>query len=149
MIKEDIILDEKTNWSKVIIFFALVGLFILSIYYHKNERDTYGDSFKGESIALSTRFKHGRRVTYLQYYFYVDKKIISKVFVNNNDSAALNKFYKVKYDLNNPEKENYIMVEEELKPDSLTLVKAGFTKTKYYIYDGGVTCKYIEKSKWK
>ena len=85
----------------------------------------------------------------MQYYFYVNKRIVSKVSVGNNtDSTVLNKFYKVKYDLNNPE-ENYIVLEEELEPDSISLVKAGFTKTKYYIYDAGITCKYIEKSKWK
>ena len=66
---------------------------------------------------------------------------------SDNDNL-LNKFYKVKYDINNPGG-NYIVLEKELKPDSITLVKAGFTKTKYYIYDGGVSCRYIEKSKWK
>ena len=66
--------------------------------------------------------------------------------VDNKD--ILNKYYKVKYDLNNP-KANYIILDKELKPDSLTLVKAGFSKTKYYIYDSGITNKYLEKSKWK
>lgn len=61
----------------------------------------------------------------------------------------VNKFYRVKYDPNSPEKGHAIILSEELKPDSITLVKAGFTKTKYYIYDAGATCKYIENSKWK
>lgn len=78
----------------------------------------------------------------------MDKKIISKISVEKYDPTLLNKFYKVKYDLNKPE-ENDLILEEELQPDSITLVKAGFTKTKYYFYDAGVTCKYIEKSKWK
>ncbi|MBJ2123035.1 hypothetical protein [Flavobacterium sp. IB48] len=50
--------------------------------------------------------------------------------------------------MNKPE-ENEIFLEEEVKPDSLSLVKAGFTKTKYYEYDNGVTGKYLEKSRWK
>ncbi|MEG2102158.1 MAG: hypothetical protein RRY99_11690 [Flavobacterium sp.] len=49
--------------------------------------------------------------------------------------------------MNKPE-ENEIFLEEELKPDSLKLIEAGFTKTKYYEYDD-VTREYLEKSKWK
>jgi len=138
---------KETNW-KAIVFFILIGLLGLSIYYHKDDYSNHRKSFKGKTIGLSTRFKYGRKVTYLQYYFYLDKKIISKISVEKYDPALLNKFYKVKYDLNKPE-ENDLILEEELQPDSITLVKAGFTKTKYYFYDAGVTCKYIERSKWK
>lgn len=138
---------KEINW-KAIVFFILIGLLGLSIYYHKDDYSNRRKSFKGEAIGLSTRFKYGRKVTYLQYYFYLDKKIISKISVEKYDPTLLNKFYKVKYDLNKPE-ENDLILEEELQPDSITLVKAGFTKTKYYFYDAGVTCKYIEKSKWK
>ncbi|CAC9972780.1 hypothetical protein [Flavobacterium panici] len=138
---------KEINW-KAIVFFILIGLLGLSIYYHKDDYSNRRKSFKGEAIGLSTRFKYGRKVTYLQYYFYLDKKIISKISVEKYDPTLLNKFYKVKYHLNKPE-ENDLILEEELQPDSITLVKAGFTKTKYYFYDAGVTCKYIEKSKWK
>lgn len=149
MIKEGVRVIKKTNWRKTIVFFILISLFILSLFYHKEEQDNnYKESFKGETIGLATRFKYGRKTIYVQYYFYLDKKIISKISVKKNDPEVFNKFYKVKYDLNNPQ-ESYIVLKEELEPDSISLVKAGFTKTKYYIYDAGVTCKYIEKTKWK
>lgn len=129
---------------------AILSTIILSSLYfiHKNSNkyDEHRKTFKGETIGFTTRIKPGKG-SLLRYYFYdSNKKILSSV--SNGNYELVNKFYKVKYDLNNPKK-NYIVLEEELKPDSISLVKAGFTKTKYYIYDAGVTCKYIEKSKWK
>ncbi|PIF32639.1 hypothetical protein CLU81_3188 [Flavobacterium sp. 9] len=123
-------------------------MFLLFFLSHKDadEYNKYEKTFKGETIGLATRFERKGKIDYLRYYFYANKKILSEIY--SNDDNLVNKFFRVKYDLNNPEKGNYIVL-EELKPDSITLVKAGFTKTKYYIYDGGVTCKYIEKSKWK
>lgn len=128
----------------------LAIIFLFSIFFNKSpkEYNEYDKNLKEETIGIATRFKYGRKVVYLQYYFYLDKKIISKISVEKYDPTFLNKFYKLKYNINNPA-ENYIVLEEELEPDSISLVKAGFTKTKYYIYDAGVTCKYIEKSKWK
>lgn len=149
MIKEDVRIIHKTNWIKVIVFFVLVGSFIYAMYYNDNEQSDYIKSFKGETIGLLTRERdHDEHGYTLQYYFYLDKKIRSVIYVKKYDTKAFNKFFKVKFDTDNPEK-NYIVLEQELEPDSITLVKAGFTKTKYYIYDAGVTCKYIEKSKWK
>ena len=149
MIKEDVRIIHKTNWIKVIVFFILVGSFIYAIYYNDKEQGDYIKSFKGETIGLLTRERdHDEHGYTLQYYFYLDKKIRSVIYVKEYDKGILNKFFKVKYDLNKPE-ENYIVLEEELEPDSITLVKAGFDKIKYYIYDAGVTCKYIEKTKWK
>lgn len=131
----------------MIIAIIIVGLLLYLI--GNNQYDDYSKSFKGETIGLLTRLKSNDEHGYtLQYYFYTDKKIRSVVFVKKYDNEDFNKFFKVKYDLNNPQ-ENNIVLEEELEPDSISLVKAGFTKTKYYIYDAGVTCKYIEKSKWK
>ena len=147
MIKEDVGLQSKKGQWKVIIAIITIGLLLYLI--DNNQHDDYSKSFKGETIALLTRLKSNDEYGYtLQYYFYTDKKIRSVVFVKKYDNEDFNKFFKVKYDLNNPE-ENYIVLEEELVPDSILLVKAGFTKTKYYTYDAGVTCKYIEKSKWK
>jgi hypothetical protein len=123
-------------------------MFLLFFLSHKDadEYNKYEKTFKGETIGLATRFERKGKRDYLRYYFYANKKILSEIY--SNDDNLLNKFFRVKYDLNKPE-ENYIVLEEELKPDSISLVKAGFTKTKYYIYDSGVTCKYIEYSKWK
>jgi hypothetical protein len=143
--------ENKKDIDKIkgLVGIALVALiFLFSIFSNKNEKkyDEYDKNLKGETIALATRIKHAGKTSSLRYYFYANKKVLSEV--SSRDYDLVDKFYKVKYDLNNPD-ENYIVLEEELKPDSITLVKAGFTKTKYYIYDGGVTCKYIEKSKWK
>lgn len=146
MIEENIVVPNKINLKGIIVFLALLILFVFFVNYNVNEYDKYKKTFKGEAIGLATKIKHSNKTSFLKYYFYSDKKVLSQV--SSRDYELVNKFYKVKYDLNNPE-ENYIVLEKELKPDSITLVKSGFTKIKYYIYDGGVTCKYIEKSKWK
>lgn len=137
---------NKTEKIIGIIFFALIFLSVVFSIKNGNKYDEYKKTFKGETIGLTTRFERKGKRDYLRYYFYANKKILSEIY--SKDDGLVDKFYRVKYDLNNPE-ENYIVLEEELDPDSISLVKAGFTKTKYYIYDAGVTCKYIENSKWK
>jgi len=137
---------NKTEKIVGIIFFALIFLSVVFSIKNGNKYDEYKKTFKGETIGLTTRFERKGKRDYLRYYFYANKKILSEIY--SKDDGLVDKFYKVKYDLNNPE-ENYIVLEEKLEPDSISLVKAGFTKTKYYIYDAGVTCKYIEYSKWK
>ncbi|UUF16052.1 MULTISPECIES: hypothetical protein [Flavobacterium] len=137
--------DAKANYLAVAGFVAVIMLMILFSRNNADESEKYKKTFKGETIGLTTRSNYHRKRRYLRYYFYTNKKVLAEV---SSDYGHLNKFYKVKYDLDNPEK-NYIVLEEELEPDSISLVNAGFTKTKYYIYDAGVTCKYIEHSKWK
>jgi replicative superfamily II helicase len=137
------------NW-KTIFLFMIAGLLIYEVY-NNVQQDDYRKSFKGETIALVTINEGSREDKVLRYYFYTDRKILGKIGNRSRHSnlyKEINKFYKVKYDLNKPE-ENEIFLEEEVKPDSLSLVKAGFTKTKYYEYDNGVTGKYLEKSRWK
>ncbi|OXB05891.1 hypothetical protein [Flavobacterium pectinovorum] len=129
-----------------IVLLAIIFTVIFFSNKSNNEYKKYEKTFKGETIGFVTRIEHAGKRDYLKYYYYSGRKILSEV--SSRDNSLVDKFYKVKYDLNNSEN-NYIVLEEELKPDSITLVKAGFTKTKYYIYDAGVTCKYIEKSKWK
>ena len=126
---------------------TLASLYILFDISRKTKFNTYKETFKGEAIGLTTNFKKVGRQRLLIYCFYVDGKVISQRNTMGGDEI-LNKFYKVKYDLNNP-KGNYIFLDKELKPDSLTLVKNGFTWTKYYVYDGKVTSRYLEKSKWQ
>jgi hypothetical protein len=138
--------DAKANYLAAAGFILVIMLMILFSRKDHDQSENYRKTFKGETIALATRIKHAGKTSSLRYYFYTDKKVLSEV--SSRDYGLVDKFYKVKYDLNNPD-ENYIVLEEELKPDSISLVKAGFTKTKYYIYDAGVTCKYIEYSKWK
>lgn len=141
-------MESKTNQWKTFLFFVVVSFIIYQIYF--GQKNDYRKSFKGETIALVTINEGTERHKVVRYYFYTDRKILGKIgnrTRQNNLYKEINKFYKVKYDLNKPE-ENEIFLEEELKPDSLALVKAGFVKTKYYEYDDA-TGKYLEKSKWK
>ena len=141
-------MKSKTNQWKTFLFFGVVGLIMYQIYF--GQKNDYRKSFKGETIALVTINEGSSDDKILRYYFYTNRKILRKIgnrSRHNNLYEEINKFYKVKYDLNKPE-ENEIFLDEELKPDSLALVKAGFTKAKYYEYDN-VTAKYLEKSKWK
>lgn len=143
--------EGKINFKylKIAIVITFISSTIILLYtnHKENQFDDYKKTFKGEAIALTMKFKKSGRSRYLMYCFYVNSKIVSNTKTIGNDEI-LKKFYKVKYDLNNP-KANYILLDKELKPDSLTLVNAGFTKTKYYIYDSGITSKYLERSKWK
>lgn len=141
-------MESKTNQWKTFLFFGVVGLIMYQIYF--GQKNDYRKSFKGETIALVTINEGSSDDKILRYYFYTNKKILRKIgnrSRHNNLYEEINKFYKVKYDLNKPE-ENEIFLDEELKPDSLALVKAGFAKAKYYEYDN-VTAKYLEKWKWK
>lgn len=140
-------ISKTNNWGFAIVF-GCVFLLLLLRYCDQHKHDKYRSTFKGETIGFATRFKHYSKSTYIKYYFYSGERIVGSMLVPGSNDSRLNKFYKVKYDLGNP-KANYIVLEKEIKPDSITLVKAGFTRTKYYIYDAGVTCKYIEKLKWK
>ena len=143
--------EGKINFKylKIAIVITFISSTIILLYtnHKENQFDDYKKTFKGEAIGLTMKFKKSGRSRYLMYCFYVNSKIVSNTKTIGNDEI-LKKFYKVKYDLNNP-RASYIILDKEIKPDSLTLVKAGFTKTKYYIYDSGVTNKYLERSKWK
>jgi hypothetical protein len=138
--------DINTNLIGPILLIAIIFLLFFLSSKDANEYNQYKKTFRGETIGFVTRIEREGKRDYLKYYFYSGRKILSEVL--SEDSGLVNKFYKVKYDLDKPE-EHYVVLDEELKPDSISLVKAGFTKTKYYIYDAGVTCKYIEYSKWK
>ena len=136
----------NTNLIGPILLIAIIFLLFFLASKDANEYNEYMKTFKGETIGFVTRIEREGKRDHLKYYFYSGRKILSEV--SSRECKLVNKFFKVKYDLNNPEN-NYIVLEEELEPDSISLVKAGFTKIKYYIYDAGVTCKYIENSKWK
>ncbi|GIQ60552.1 hypothetical protein Flavo103_36880 [Flavobacterium collinsii] len=135
--------------------FIMTGVFLVSIIsltlfsrLRKNEYATYAKTFKGETIGLTIRIKSSGRSSFLRYYFYAnDKRILGGASIVNPNLVG--NFYKVKYDLNDPEKGHCIILNYELKPDSITLVNAGFVKRKKYIYDAGVSCKYIEEVRWE
>ena len=140
--------EHISNLGMIVIFLLGMILIFLVRSYDNIEREKFKKRLTEETIGFATRAEHGDEISHLKYYFYLNEKILSKIEIEGSGETLINKFYKVKYNPNDFS-ENYIVLEDELKPDSITLVKAGFTKTKYYIYDAGVTCKYIEKSKWK
>lgn len=122
----------------------------LIFYFISIQQDDYGKSFKGETIGLVTRIEDSGKHRKLKYYFYTDKKILSQIQTREykgDPYDLIDKFFKVKYDLNDPE-QNLIILEDELESDSIKLVKAGFTKTRYYEYDD-VKAEYLGKWKWK
>ncbi|OIV42901.1 hypothetical protein [Flavobacterium johnsoniae] len=140
--------NNKLGYVMASVFLVVLISFMLFSHYRGNENKKYRKTFKGETIGLTLRIKQAGKSHFLRYCFYSGgKKILGGASIV--DYNLVNKFYKVKYDLDNPEKGHYIILKEELKPDSISLVNAGFTKVKYYKYDAGVTCKYIENSKWK
>ena len=51
------------------------------------------------------------------------------------------------FDKNNPES-SHIYLNEEIRPDSITLIKAGFKYVTYYEHDMP-TDDYIKKYKWE
>ncbi|MEL1240805.1 hypothetical protein [Flavobacterium flavipallidum] len=148
MDQTDKIKNKKGNYVGIIVFVAIVFVLLFFNYYEKHKIEEYRRTFKGQTIGFTTRYKNHSKSISIKYYFYYRERIVGSMIVYGNNSNRLSKFYKVKYNLKNPY-ENYIVLDEELQPDSLELVKAGFTKVKYYIYDEGRTSEYIEKSKWK
>lgn len=136
------------KWGKIFFFSTIVIIFFFVVRNSNIEHEKFKKRLTEETIGFATRTEYANKTTHLKYYFYLNGKILSETKIDGSDETLTNKFYKVKYNPNDFS-ENEIVLDEELVPDSITLVKAGFTKTKYYIYDDGVTCKYIEKSKWK
>lgn len=120
-------IEGKSERVAGIVIFIGILIFIIFSIKNADKYNDYKKTFKGETIGFVTRIEREGKRDYLKYYFYSDRKILSEV--SSQNYGLVNKFYKVKYDLNNPE-QNYIVLGEELQPDSLTLVKAGFTKNK-------------------
>lgn len=100
-------MEEKTTDKFKNLKWVLICTLIFSVLYilFDNSRTTkfnkYKETFKGEAIGLTTNFKEVGRHRLLIYCFYVNGKVMSKrKTIGGNE--ILNKFYKVKYDLNNP-----------------------------------------------
>ncbi|MEN2399675.1 hypothetical protein GKZ90_0007795 [Flavobacterium sp. MC2016-06] len=140
--------ELRSNLGRIVVFSIVMTLLFFIIRHSNVEHEKFKKRLTEETIGFATRTEYANKTTHLKYYFYLNGKILSETKIDGSDETLINKFYKVKYNPNNPE-ENEIVLDEKLEPDSISLVKAGFTKTKYYIYDAGVTCKYIEHSKWK
>lgn len=140
----------SNRFTYVIVGVIFILLISLTLYtrWRNNEYKNYAQTFKGETIGLTIRIKRSGKSSFLRYYFYTNNnKILGAASIAN--SNLVGKFYKVKYDLSDPKKGHYIVLKNELRPDSITLINAGFTKRKIYIYDAGVSCKYIEELRWE
>lgn len=123
-----------------IFFFFLFAQYLRSIEAQKRQ------SYTGTAVGYSVRIIPAGDESELRYYFYVNRsRYLSEMDTYEYDD--LHKYFVVRYNEKNPN-ESTLLLEEELKPDSLTLVNAGFTFTKKYIYDA-ISSSYKEESKWE
>ena len=135
------------------IYFAFVILLIIAFFaineYNKRQRKEEIESYKETTIAFTLEIKHYEDSSELKFYFYSNGKLfIGKQHSSDYfDKSVLNRYYVVKHDTQNPKK-NYIYLNEEIQPDSITLTKAGFKYVTYYEHDIP-TNTYIKKDKWE
>lgn len=139
--------EKKINFPVLLAFSLLFCIFIFGIYSgnkYKQEIKTYS----GSTIGTANSFKNYAKTKDINYYFYLNgKRIISKTSGSGYTFKDLKKFYKIKYNINNPEN-NHILLESKIFPDSISLTKAGFKYIKYYEHDI-VTNTYIAHYKWQ
>lgn len=138
---------EEGIWVGIVIISTLILLLFIA---YVNGDKIYKEKLKkckASTIAYTYRLDRSGKHSNVMYCFYVDSiKFIDQTSVEweyNN----LYKYYEVKYNSDNPE-ENIIFCKNEIIPDSITLVKAGFKKKKSYYYDD-ITATYKEKWEWK
>ncbi len=138
--------DKKRNEFVLLILSLcvvyIVGSYIKNIYFKEIE------SYKSKAIGKTNKIiSAGKGTVFFQYYFYYNnKKYTSNSKHNNFDKNNLKKFFLVSFDKQKPEN-SHIYLENELNPDSITLVKAGFKCITYYEHNIS-TNSYIEKHKW-
>lgn len=138
---------KKINFSALVVFGLLFCISIFAIYSGNNYEDKI-KTYSGRTIGIASSFENYAKTKDINYYFYInEKRIISKTPGNHITNRYLKKFYIIKYDKTNPEN-NHILLSNQMHPDSLTLVKAGFKYKKYYEHDIA-TNTYIERYKWQ
>lgn len=137
------------NYKSYILGTALIITFLFIDYFIKHHQKTKIENYKETSIAYTKELLYFEDSSELKFYFYVNGKLfISKQhFQNYPNKSILNKYYKVKYDENNPTN-NFIYINKEILPDSTSLVKAGFKLITYYEHNIP-TNTYIKKHKWQ
>jgi|GEM_PF-2153802 len=141
---------NKEN-EKYLVFGFLIVCFLVLFFYsnhvHKKNQEQI-KTYKGETIGYATRIKSYKNSRDLIFYFYKDeKRCLSKIDLKDYNNYLTNKFYKVTFDENNPTN-NYLYINKPLKPDSITLIKAGFKFTKVYEHDFR-TDTYKLRYEWK
>ena len=135
------------------IYFAFVTLLIIAFFvineHNKRQRKEEIENYKETTIAFTLEIKNYEDSSELKFYFYSNGKLfIGKQHSSDYfDKSILNRYYVVKHDTQNPRK-NYIYLNEEIQPDSITLTKAGFKYVIYYEHDIP-TNTYIKKHKWE
>ena len=107
------------------------------------------ENHKSETIGLTTRIKSvGKSGPNLHYYFYYNnERVLGKIDGRYLDSSVLAKFYKVKFNENDPN-ENEMILENEIKNDSIILIESGFKHIKYSTHNIS-TNTYEENWKWE
>jgi hypothetical protein len=143
-------MEEKEKNGCVIGITIIVVLLTLLFFANKNANKNYDKKLKdcnATTIAYTYRLVKSGKNSNVKYYFYVDSIKYSDVTEASWEYENLYKFYKVKYNVGNPD-ESIIFCNKELIPDSLSLVKAGFKKKKVYYYDN-ITSTYKEKTEWQ
>jgi hypothetical protein len=135
-----------------IIISLLILLFIVFILiFSKIKKEKYNDKIKkynGKTIGITSSIKVHAKTSDLRYYFYYkNKRFVAKSNENKFSKKDLKKFFNVVFDKKNPE-HSHIYLSEEIKPDSITLTKAGFKYVTFYEHYIP-TNTYKEKHKWE
>lgn len=123
-------------------------IFTQSKFYNKHNK-TEIKNHQCETIGLTTRIKSvGKSGPNLHYYFYHNnKRVLGKIDGRFLDSSVLSKFYPVTFNENNPA-ENIMILENEIKSDSVILLKLGFKHVKFFTHSTS-TNTYEEDWKWE
>ena len=139
----------KENEGKIMLAITIVFIFLIIIYSNINEKEYYKkiDNYQGKTVGKVYSIRLGKH-SYLKYYFYDNnKKYYSEARYSEYTFDNLGKYYHVIFNEKNP-CESHIYLNKEIKPDSITLTKAGFKYVTYYEHDIP-TNTYIKKYKWE
>jgi hypothetical protein len=136
--------EENVSVKAVLVIFSI--FLLIGYVFSENRHQEKIQNCDQSTIGYTHRIKSSGKHSALMYYFYVDSiKVISKA--DKFDANCSFRYYIVKYDKKNTD-ENIILLDQEINPDSLSLVKAGFKRKKIYYYDN-VTSTYKERLEWK
>ncbi|WP_445711085.1 hypothetical protein [Flavobacterium sp.] len=140
--------NEKVTYAFGLLL--IVFLFVLD-FYNKRGKQEENEKYDGKSIAYTKKIFRGENSHSIKFYFYYKNKLYyGKQTLEDKEehrSDIINDYFLVTFDKNNLEK-NYIHLDKQIEPDSLTLVKTGFKYKKYYEYDISNNT-YIEHYKWQ
>lgn len=148
--KTSSILKNPISPLVLIAFFIIICiLFFTQSKHYKASNESETENHISETIGLTTRFKsESKSGPNLHYYFYYNKKrVLGKIDGRYLNSSVLGNFYLIKFNENNPDK-NEMILENEIKLDSTSLINSGFKYIKYYTHNIS-TNTYEENWKWE